>query len=408
MSTIDVERYQRGLARLAVRVGVNVASGQDVVVLVMDVEQAPVARAVAEEAYAAGARIVSVVYWDAFVKRSRLQHAPEDSLGGVPAWYEQVFRDCAARQGALIVVWGDPHPGLYADVDPARAGRDHMPLTPTMFELASRSQLAWAFVPGPCPGIAERLLGSPEVGPLWELLAPIVRLDADDPAAAWAAHAERLQQRAAQLEERAFTRLRFRGPGTDLTVGLLRGARWLSAALTTAWGRPMVVNLPSEEVYTTPDNRIADGTVRSTRPLPLIGGALVEGLRLRFDGGRLVEVDADAGAEAARAAFAADEGAGRLGEVALVDGSSPVGRTGRVFGDILLDENATSHVALGSAYAFTVPDLPADEDGQDAVGFNRSAIHQDTMIGGPEVAIAGVEPGGAEVPIILDDEWQLG
>src|SRR5262249_18436936 len=159
----------------------------------------------------------------------------------------------------------------------ARAGRDHMPLTPEMFALASRSQVGWAFVPGPSPGIAEKLLGSPEVGPLWELLAPIVRLDADDPAAAWAAPVERLKQRAAQLEERAFPRLRFRGPGTDLTIGLLRGARWLSAALTTSWGRPIVVNLPSEEVYTTPDNRVADGTVRSTRPLPLTGGGLVEG-----------------------------------------------------------------------------------------------------------------------------------
>jgi aminopeptidase len=139
----------------------------------------------------------------------------------------------------------------------------------------------------------------------------------------------------------------------------------------------------------------------------LLGGGLVEGLRLRFASGRAVEVDADTGADAYRASLASDDGAVRLGEVALVDGSSPVGRSGRVFGDVLIDENATCHIALGSAYPFTVPDLPEGDEAREAIGFNRSAIHQDTMIGGPEVAVDGIEAGGARVPIIRDDVWQL-
>jgi aminopeptidase len=401
-------QYTRRLGKLAVEVGANVAAGQEVVVLVMDVQQAPVARAVAEAAYEAGARYVSVVYWDAHAKRARLRHAPADSLGAVPDWYQQLIAGCVERRGAVIVVWGDPEPELMADIDPARAGADHMPLIPAFFQAAGGGEINWTFVPGPCPGIAERLLGSPDVDALWELIAPIVRLDADDPARAWAEHVERLARRAAQLEERRFEALRFTGPGTDLTVSPMPEAAWLTGALTTSWGRPMVVNMPTEEVFTTPDARRTEGTVAITRPVQLIGGGTVEGLRLRFSGGRVVEVDADRGADAMRATIAADAGALRLGELALVDGTSPVGKTGRVFGDVLIDENATCHIALGAAYAFTVADLPEGDAAQEAIGFNRSAIHQDVMIGGPEVAVDGIEPGGGAVPILRDDLWQLG
>jgi aminopeptidase len=165
--------------------------------------------------------------------------------------------------------------------------------------------------------------------------------------------------------------------------------------------------MPTEEVFTTPDRNRVDGTVRMTRPVLMTGGALIEGLRLRFDGGRVTEVSADTNADAVRAQVGLDEGASHLGEVALVDNSSPVGRSGILFGDILLDENAASHVAWGMAYELAVAGLPDGREEQERVGFNHSVVHQDAMIGGPEVSVDGLEPGGSAMPIMRDGDWVL-
>ena len=400
--------WTQGLARLAVRVGANVAPGQDVVVLAFDVEHAPLARAIADEAYRAGAHYVSVLYWDQHVKRARLLHAPGDSLEDTPSWWDRLIAEILEKRCAQIVVWGDPAPDLLEDVDPVRAGRDHMPLTGEAFAVVGSGEVNWTFVPAASPGIARRVLGKPDVEAYQEVLAPILRLDAADPVDAWRRHVKSLHERSAALEAAGLTALRFYdGAGTDLRIGLLRDARWLSAGLTTNWGRETVVNMPSEEVFTTPDNRVAEGAVVATRPFQLLGGATIEGARLRFDGGRVVEVEADRNADALRAHLATDEGASCLGEVALVDGTSPVGRSGRVFNDVLLDENATCHIALGSAYAFTVPDLPEDPQARAALGFNTSGIHQDLMIGGPQVAVDGIDDDGDTVPILRDDVWVL-
>lgn len=401
------ERIQ-ALARLAVRSGANVAPGQEVVVLAYDIEHAALAREIAEVAYQAGARYVSVLYWDQHVKRSRLRHAPEGSLEFTPAWWDAHIEDCIQNRSAYISVWGDPQPELLADIDPARAGRDRMPLTGPLYAMCGGGEVNWTVIPAPSRGAARRILGTDDVAALWDVMTPILRLDASDPAQAWRTHVASLRARAAALEAHRFVRLRFYGgAGTDLEIGLLAGAQWLAGGITTNWGRETIANMPTEEVFTTPDNRIAEGTVAATRPFQLIGGLVVEGLRLHFQGGRVTEVHADRNADAVRECLKADDGATRLGEIALVDGTSPVGRSGLVFNDILLDENAACHIALGNAYPFSVPDLPDDPAERAARGFNVSEIHQDLMIGGPEIAVDGIDQSGTATPILRNDIWVL-
>ena len=395
------------LAKLAVHAGADLQPGQDLYVTAWDPIHAPVARAIAEEAYASGAHYVSVVYWDGAVKASRLRHAPEDSLGYIPDWFRRLWTEKVERRAASIAVFGDPDPHVFDSVDPGRVGRDLMPMIPEVHELIASNEVNWTCIPGPNEPWAERLFGEPDVDRLWETLTPILRLDAPDPVAAWQEHGSRLEERAGQLNDRRLSAVRFEGPGTELDVGLAQGHRWLTARFSTNWGARPFVNIPSEEVFTAPDRNRVNGTVTMTKPVVLTAGALVEGLSLRFEDGRAVEVDATTNADAVRSQMAFDDGAARLGEIALVDGSSPVGRSGLVFEDILLDENAASHIAWGRAYDTTLPGLPAARAEQERIGFNLSDVHQDAMIGGPEVAVTGIADDGSEVPIIEKDDWVL-
>jgi len=405
VQAVNLDDMVAAYARLAVRVGVNLQPGQRLAVNAF-VEHAALVRAVAEEAYAAGASHVDVHYSDQRVRRSHIQHASEDMLGWSPPWLVKRLDDLGADGGALLAIGGNPEPEIFADLDGGRVANARQRAISEASLRLTGGDCNWSIVAFPSEGWARLVFGEPDVERLWEAIAAAVRLDEPDPVGAWKEHLDRLAARAAALNDRRFDALRYRGPGTDLTVGLHQDAIWQSA-IDLSRGIAHVANMPTEEVFTTPDARRVDGTVAATYPLQL-QGTVIRGLRVRFEGGRAVDVDADEGRELIRTHVASDEGAARLGEVALVDKTSRVGRTGLVFYDTLFDENAASHIALGDAILQAVPGaekLTPEE--RHARGVNHSSLHTDFMIGSNEVAIAGVTSGREEVPILVDGDWVL-
>jgi aminopeptidase len=392
--------YIAALARLAAQAGGNISEGQTIVVSA-SLGQQELAREVAGACYDLGAQYVEVNYGDPYVRKIRLTRARDEALGDIPPWSRRKLLDVEEIDGATIAFSGPTAPHVLDDVDPGRIGRDQV-VIPEQMEVIARQRLRWTIVPGPTQGWAELVFGADDpdgLAKLWEQIGQICRLDADDPVQAWRERGAALGEAADRLNGAELDSLHYTGPGTDLTVGLLPGARWEGGGMTSADGIAYLPNIPTEEVFTSPDPERTHGTVASTRPL-LIAGRTITGLRMRFEGGRAVEVDADDGAELMRELVGRDENANRLGEVALVDSSGRIGRSGLVFHDTLLDENAASHIAVGGGF----PHLCDEESGSRV---NVSGIHTDFMIGSPEIEITGTTRDGREVPVLVKQEWAL-
>ncbi|HZR92307.1 MAG TPA: aminopeptidase [Gaiellaceae bacterium] len=400
MSGDDLAR----LAELAVAVGANVQPGQ-VVGVTAEYDQHEFARAVAAAAYRRGARFVDVWYFDPLVKRARIALAGEDTLDYVPPWYGERVLSLGRERAAVISIRGSTVPGALDGLDPARAGRDQLPFLRESMTVINDRSVNWTVVAYPSPAWARlcfpELSEDEALARLWRELLHVCRLDEPDPLAAWDERLDVLARTARALDAARFDAVHLEGPGTDLTLGLLPSSTWQMARWETAGGIRHLPNVPTEEVFTTPDPERVDGHVRSTRPLVLADGTVVRGIEIRFEGGRAVEIRADEGGGVLQGRAAIDEGACRVGELALVDRESRIGRLGTTFFETLLDENAASHIALGAGIAFAV----ADEADRSRV--NTSAIHIDLMVGSPEVDVTGITAAGERVPVLREGAWQL-
>ncbi|CAN5224320.1 aminopeptidase [soil metagenome] len=390
------------LADLIVNFGANVQEGQ-----IVDIGSAlgkeELTRALTASAYKRGAKFVDVYYWDPHLKLARVQYAAEQVLDFVPSWYGERTLELGQQRGATISLSGPTEPHLFDDVDPERLGRDVFPRVKEWTTVINERTVNWCVAPCPTQKWAD--LVHPDLdeeaalAKLWEEITYICRLDEDDPESVWEERNQALKGAAQRLTERRFDALHLEGPGADLTIGLLPTSRWIGGGEETIDGIPHMANLPTEEVFTSPDPERVEGVVRATKPL-YSQGRIIDGLTMRFEGGRAVQLDAESGVETLRTLLKQDEGASRLGEIALVDREGRIGQLDTVFYDTLLDENAATHMALGSAYDAAT----AEEDHE---RLNRSSIHIDFMVGAPDIDVTGITADGERVPVLRDSTWQV-
>ena len=403
-SMTDDDRLGR-FSDLVVRVGANVQPGSFVLVR-SDIAHLEIARAVVERAYVAGASWVEVDWSDGPIRRSQLTHADIERLTRARPWVVERTKAWAAERGVSITLVGDPDPHLLDDVDPAKVAAFGVEEARAYREAVLEQQLRWTVVAAPNPGWATEVFGEPDMERLWDAVATAMRLDEADPVTSWRERAADLAARARALDALDLTEVRYRSADTDLTVGLVPNARWTGGSMDDPDGVTYMPNIPTEEVFTSPDRRRADGVISLTKPV-IIGGVVVEGLKVTFGGGRITDVTATSGTESVRAQLGIDEGARSLGEVSLVDRDSRIAKAGILFHNMLFDENAACHIAWGQSFPFAVADgLAMSNEERYEIGLNRSVIHTDVVIGGQGLTVTGTGSNGT-IEILRDDEWVL-
>jgi aminopeptidase len=398
------------LAEVAVRVGLGLRAGQELV-MTASLDSLPLARRITEQAYRAGASLVTTLYSDDEAALMRYHFAPDESFDHAAKWlYDGMaaaFKSGAAR---LAITGGNP--ALLSNEDPNKVGRANRAVSQVYrpaLELITRHEINWTIVASATPAWAASMF--PEDAPdaalakLWDAIFKTTRVNTDDPIAAWKSHDADLHKRAAQLNEKRYAALQYRGPGTDFRLGLADDHLWLGGGTTSGNGLYCIPNMPTEEVFTTPHKDRADGTVTATKPLSH-QGTMIEGIQVRFEKGRIVEAHASRGEEVLKKLIDTDDGARRLGEVALVPQSSPIAASGMLFLNTLFDENAASHIALGQAYSSCVRDGDKLTPEQLAAkGANDSLIHVDWMIGSGKLDIDGITAADVAEPLMRQGEW---
>lgn len=409
-TSLPLEQRIDRLAEVAVRVGLGLREGQELV-MTAPLDALPLVRRITEHAYKAGASLVTTLLSDEEMTLARFRHAPDSAFDTAPGWlFEGMGRAFAGNAARLAITGEDPN--LLSAQDPekvSRANRARSKAYLPALERIVNFDINWTIASYATPSWARAMFPeeAPEAGVarLWDAIFAASRVDAADPVAAWAAHNASLHARTRLLNGKRYSALRFRGPGTDLTVGLADGHAWLGGAEVAKNGITCNPNIPSEEVFTTPHAARVEGHVRSTKPLSY-GGTLIRDIAVRFEGGRIVEAQASTGLEVLRKVLDTDEGARRLGEVALVPHSSPISASGLLFFNTLFDENAACHIALGQAYktCFENSATLTDEAFQ-AQGGNKSLIHIDWMIGSGEVDVDGITASGEAEPVMRQGEW---
>jgi len=398
------------LAQVAVKVGLGLRPGQELI-MSAPMEALPLVRRITEHAYKAGALLVTTFYGDDPSTLARFAYAPDASFDYAPKWLQDGIAE-GFRNGAARLAIAGANPALLAKQDPAKVARANVAASkagkPAM-ELITRHEINWTIVACATPEWAKLVFpNNPEnvaVAKLWEAIFTASRVNADDPVLEWQQHGDRLKKRVDLLNAKRFSALHFKGPGTDLTVGLADDHLWAGGGTTAGNGVYCQPNIPTEECFTTPHKDRVDGTVRASKPLSH-QGTLIENIAVRFEGGKIVEATATAGEDVLNRLISTDDGARRLGEVALVPHSSPIAQSGVLFWNTLFDENAASHIALGQAYSTClIGGEKMDAEQLAKRGANASLIHVDWMIGSGEMDVDGIASDGMAEPLMRKGEW---